>query len=329
MAKAEVKGKKSFEEITAELNKKYSRVPHDQFFISTGSLSLDAALGGGVASGRITELISWEGGGKTTLCLHLLAECQKLGKRAAYVDAEHALDKKYAQSIGVDWDAIKDNIFQPTCGEEAFDYGLELIKTGELGLLIFDSTSGMIPEKQLTDPAAQSHLGLHARLFSSEVPKINIQCGMNNTVVVFVSQIREKIGVLFGSPETTQAGNALKFFASNRIEMRRSMVKEGADVVSQVTKFKTIKCKTNSPFLTGSLPISFGVGIDKMSEVIDLAVSFDIIHRGGSWFSYGETKIGQGIESVKSFLEDNPEFLLEVRDKVRKELINNPIIEAE
>lgn len=329
MAKTEVKGKKSFEETLSELNKKYSRTDHDQFFISTGSLALDAALGGGVASGRITELISWEGGGKTSVCLHLVAEAQKMGKKAAYVDAEHALDKKYAKAIGVDWDALKPAIFQPMHGEEAFDYGLELMKSGELDLLIFDSTSGMIPEKQLMDPAAQSHLGLHARLFSSELPKINSYCGMHNTAVVFVSQIREKIGIAYGSPEVTPAGNSLRFFASNRIELRRSMVKEGTEVVSQISKFKTIKCKTNSPFLTGSLPISFGVGIDKMAEIMDLAVSFDIIHRGGSWFSYGETKIGQGIDSVKSFLSDNPEFLEEVREKVKEALSTNQTMEIE
>lgn len=259
----------------------------------------------------------------TTVCLHLVAEAQKMGKNVAYVDAEHALDKKYAKSIGVDWESLEDAIFQPMHGEEAFDYGLELIKTGGLDLLIFDSTSGMIPEKQLLDPAAQSHLGLHARLFASEVPKINTYCGLHNTAVVFISQIREKIGVIYGSNETTPAGNTLKFFASNRIDLRRSMVKEGTEVVSQITKFKTIKCKTNSPFLTGSFPITFGVGIDRLAEIMDLAISFDIIHRGGSWFSYGDTKIGQGIDSVKNFLKDNPEFMEEVKLKVIEALKDN------
>jgi recombination protein RecA len=300
--------KKGLLEIAAELNKKYSGNKQEQFDLSTGSLRLDRALGGGMRSGRITELISWEGAGKTTVCLHLVAEAHKRGIEAAYVDAEHALDEKYARAIGADWDRLKPLLFQPDYGEAAFEYGQRLMETGKLGLLIFDSTSGMIPKSQMDAEPGASHIGKHALLFSKEIPKINVLAARNNVIVVFVSQFREKVGVMFGSPETTQAGNALKFFASNRIELRRTLTKEEGSVTGQITRFKVLKCKTAAPFGTGEFQVNFGEGIKRDVEIVEDAVEAGIINKSGSWYSYEDT--------VLQLLRDNPELLQEIETKL-------------
>lgn len=318
--------KKSFAELAAELDKKFSGNTNTEHFdLSTGSLSLDLALGGGgVRSGRITELIAWEGAGKTTICLHLIAEAQKKGLNVAYIDAEHALDEKYAKAIGVDWEKLKPTLFQPMNGEDAFQYGQELLKTGELQLLIFDSTSGMLPKSQMEAEPGGSNMGKHALLFSKEVPKVNIFAANNNAIVVFVSQLREKIGVMFGSPETTQAGNTLKFFASNRIDLRRSLEKEGDEVIGINTKFKVLKCKTSAPYKTGIIPILFGVGIDKVSEIIEMATDLDLIKKWGKTITIldgSETKYD--LEEFKTLLKDNEEFFQDLRNKIIKTVKNN------
>jgi recombination protein RecA len=317
--------KKSFAELAAELDKKFSGNTNTEHFdLSTGSLSLDLALGGGVRSGRITELIAWEGAGKTTICLHLIAEAQKKGLNVAYIDAEHALDEKYAKAIGVDWEKLKPTLFQPMNGEDAFQYGQELLKTGELQLLIFDSTSGMLPKSQMEAEPGGSNMGKHALLFSKEVPKVNIFAANNNAIVVFVSQLREKIGIMFGSPETTQAGNTLKFFASNRIDLRRSLEKEGDEVIGINTKFKVLKCKTSAPYKTGIIPILFGVGIDKVSEIIEMATDLDLIKKWGKTITIldgSETKYD--LEEFKTLLKDNEEFFQDLRNKIIKTVKNN------
>ena len=317
--------KKRFAELAAELDKKFSGNTNTEHFdLSTGSLSLDLALGGGIRSGRITELIAWEGAGKTTICLHLIAEAQKKGLNVAYIDAEHALDEKYAKAIGVDWEKLKPTLFQPMNGEDAFQYGQELLKTGELQLLIFDSTSGMLPKSQMEAEPGGSNMGKHALLFSKEVPKVNIFAANNNAIVVFVSQLREKIGVMFGSPETTQAGNTLKFFASNRIDLRRSLEKEGDEVIGINTKFKVLKCKTSAPYKTGIIPILFGVGIDKVSEIIEMATDLDLIKKWGKTITIldgSETKYD--LEEFKTLLKDNEEFFQDLRNKIIKTVKNN------
>lgn len=308
MAKKQTEEKVNFKDLIEKLNKEYSgNVRDDYFDLSTGSLSLDIGLGGGIRSGRITELIAWEGAGKTTLCLHLVAEAQKKGLNVCYIDSEHALDKKYSQAIGCNWENM--NIFQPTTGEEAFDYGRRLLETGELQLLIYDSTSGMLPKSQMDSEAGGSNMGKHALLFSKEVPKINIAAAKNNAIVVFISQIREKIGIMFGSPETTQAGNTLKFFASNRIDLRKSLIKEGDAVIGQTTKFKILKCKTNKPFTTGSFPILFGKGIDKVGEILELAndnLPTEKFKKWGSQITYNGEKYT--LEDFKQLLSDNEDF---------------------
>lgn len=328
---AKVKETKStFEEIVADLNKKYrSEGIIERTFISTGSILLDNALGGGVSTGRITELIAWEGAGKSTVCQHILANAQKLGMKVAYIDAEHSLDPTYAEAIGVDWKALLPTLFQPTNGEDAFHYGMELIKTGELGVIIFDSTSGMIPKKQLEGDPGTSVLGLHSRLFSQEIPKISAMAATHNTAVVFVSQIREKIGVMFGSPETTQAGNALKFFASNRIELRKTLEKEGDVTIGINSKFKVIKCKTNSPYSTGVINIIFGKGINSDPEVMEIAIENNIISLSGNTYSYEGVKIGVGQKQLEAFFTDNPEVFEEIKLKVINKLQNKTVQSTE
>lgn len=323
--------KQSFEDLVKELNKKYSGGSSEETFdLSTGSILLDHALGGGLRSGRITEIMAWEGAGKTTICLHLVAEAQKKGLNVAYIDSEFALDKNYAEAISVDWEKLKPSIFQPSCGDDAFDYAQKLLASGELDLLIFDSTSGMIPKSQLEAEPGSSNMGKHALLFSKEVPKINSLTAQNNCVTVFISQFREKIGVIFGSPETTQAGNTLKFFASNRIELRRSMTKEGETVVGQTTKFKVIKCKTNSPYGVGSFPITFAVGIDKIVEIIDLAKEYlpkEVFNQWGKKTTYKSTEYVT--DEFPTLLTDNEELYKELKADVMEKIKGVSLVSEE
>jgi len=257
--------------------------------------------------------------------LHIIAEAQRKGLKVAYVDAEHALDEKYARSIGVNWEALLPTLFQPSCGEDAFAYGEELIKSGELDVIIFDSTSGMIPKSQVEGEVGSSSIGKHAMLFSKEMPKINAFVAQNNVAAIFVSQFREKIGVMFGSPETTQAGNALRFFASNIIELRRSLEKDGDAVIGLNTKFKVLKCKTAPPYRTGSFPIVFGLGIDKVEEIIDVASELEIIYKRGSsvtvWTNK-ETKEGDKYEldEFKRLIIENEEFYEDLKTKCLNKL---------
>lgn len=310
--------KKNLQEVLDELNKKYNYLKDETFFVSTGSLGLDVALGGGFASGRISEIIAWEGSGKTTVALHAVADAQSQGKKVAYIDAEHALSKKYAEALGVKWEELL--IFQPSTGEEAFDTANEIMRTGEIDMIVFDSTSGMIPKKQLEAEAGEHHLGLHARLFSAEVPKTNSLCSVHNVCLIYISQVREKIGVLFGSPETTQCGNALRFFSSNRIELRRTVEKaeKGENSKRQQTRFKTLKCKTNSPFITGAFDIVFSEGIDQIEELMELLNDYGFIKKWGNTITYNEDKYP--LEDFYNMIVNNPEFKDELKIKVINKL---------
>jgi len=316
MAKKE--DKLSFNEVLQQLNKDFGGIEKkERFFISTGSLKLDRALGGGLCSGRITELIAWEGGGKTTCCLHACSDALQKGKKVLYVDSEHALDEVYALNLGVN---LKDIIlFQPDFGEQAFEYAERLMETGEIGLVIFDSTSGMIPKSQFEAEPGTTSIGKHAMLFNKEMPKINSLTAKHNIVTIFVSQVREKIGVMFGSPETTQGGNALKFFASNRIELRKStQEKDGDNVVGNLVKFKTLKCKNAPPFKTGDFLIEFGLGIQKWKDIMDLAIDKELITKKGNTYLLDENKLGVGEKQLIECLTSNPEIIEELEKRLNE-----------
>lgn len=324
MAKKQAEEKQNLQDTLKALDKKYARNDDDIFMLSTGSISLDFALGGGISSKRVTELIAWEGVGKTTICLHIVADAQKKfpDKKALYIDAEHALSEIYARAIGVDWDNLI--IFQPMSGEEGFDYAKELIKTGEISVCIFDSTSGLLPKKQMEDPAGSMNLGLHARLLGQEIPKTVMLASENNVAVAYISQVREKIGVMFGSPETTQGGNSLRFWASTRIELRKSLEKDGDAIIGLNTKFKTLKCKTAKPFQVGTFPITFGVGVDKIKEIIDLAKEYEVIKVWGQKTTYNEVEYKTS--EFPDLLRDNEDLFLELKSKVLEKL--SPVIEV-
>lgn len=284
--------------------------------ISTGCLSLDIALGiGGVPRGRIVEIFGPESGGKTTLALHIIAQAQKAGGFAAFVDAEHALDPQYAKKLGVDIDELL--ISQPDMGEQALEITETLVRSGALDLIVIDSVAALVPRAELEGDMGDSHMGLQARLMSQALRKLTGTVSRSNTCVIFINQIREKIGVMFGNPETTPGGRALKFYTSIRMDIRRiTSIKEGTDVIGNRTKVKIVKNKLAAPFKITEFDIMYGTGISYIGDIIDLAVKGDIIQKTGSWFSYGETRIGQGRENAKSYLEDNPKEL----DKVIKEV---------
>jgi recombination protein RecA len=310
--KAEIK--MTFSERAAELQKRFAKEERQKIVIPTGSIALDKAFGGGYCTGRIYEYISWEGAGKTSLCLHAIAEAQKIGINVAYIDAEHALDEKYARTIGVDWDALGESLFQPMNGEEGFEDIKELIRTGEPSLIVVDSTSGMKPKKEMEDPAGSTNMGLHARLMGAEIPKIVSLADVNNCCVIFVSQFREKIGVMFGSPETTQGGNALKFWASVRTELRRELSKEGDEVYGIISKFKVIKNKMSAPYQTGKIPIVFGQGIDKLKEIITLGKEYELLTTRTDTLTFGKDKYK--VEEFKELLNSNEEFYNDVKASI-------------
>lgn len=285
--------------------------------ISTGCFSLDIALGvGGVPKGRIIEIFGPESGGKTTLALHIIAEAQKAGGFAAFIDAEHALDPEYAKNLGVDIDELL--ISQPDMGEQALEITETLVRSGALDLIVIDSVAALVPRAELEGDMGDSHMGLQARLMSQALRKLTGTVSKSNTCVIFVNQIREKIGVVFGNPETTPGGRALKFYTSIRMDIRRiAAIKEGTDVIGNRTRVKVVKNKVAAPFKISEFDIMYGKGISYIGDILDLAVKGDIIQKTGSWFSYGDIRIGQGRENAKGYLEENPKELEKVLKEVK------------
>ena len=285
--------------------------------ISSGSLTLDGALGvGGYPKGRVIEIYGPESSGKTTLTLHAIAECQKAGGIAAFIDAEHAFDRFYAQNLGVNIDELI--ISQPDNGEQALEIADNLIRSGAIDIIVIDSVAALTPKSEIEGEMGDSKMGLHARLMSQALRKLTSNISNTNCTVMFINQLREKIGVMFGNPETTTGGNALKFYASVRLDIRRStQIKDtNGNVLGNKTRVKVVKNKVAPPFKVSEFDIMYGKGISKMGEIIDLGVEYDIIDKSGSWFSYGETKLGQGRDSVKSILKDNPELCDEIEAKI-------------
>lgn len=287
---------------------------------STGSLGLDVALGiGGLPKGRVVEIYGPESSGKTTLTLHLIAEVQKKGGTAAFIDAEHAFDKLYAQKLGVDTDNLL--ISQPDCGEQALDIAEHLIRSGAIDVCVIDSVAALVPRSELEGDMGDSKMGLQARLMSQALRKLTGTISKTGCICVFINQLREKIGVMFGSPETTTGGNALKFYASIRLDIRRiGQLKDKEDLVGNRTKVKVVKNKMAPPFKICEFDILYGEGVSKLGEIIDMGVEMDVLQKSGSWYSYEGTKLGQGREGVKDILKDNPEMSAEVEKKIREKL---------
>ncbi|GGW38595.1 protein RecA [Arenibacter certesii] len=292
-------------------------VAQDVEVISSGSLGLDVALGvGGYPRGRVIEIYGPESSGKTTLTLHAMAEAQKNGGIAAFIDAEHAFDRFYAQKLGVDIDNLI--ISQPDHGEQALEIADNLIRSGAIDIVVIDSVAALTPKSEIEGEMGDSKMGLHARLMSQALRKLTGSISKTNCTVIFINQLREKIGVMFGNPETTTGGNALKFYASVRLDIRRSTQIKDTDggVQGNKTRVKVVKNKVAPPFRTAEFDIMYGEGISKVGEIIDLGVEFEIVKKSGSWFSYGDTKLGQGRDAVKNLLLDNPELLEELEGKI-------------
>ena len=285
--------------------------------ISSGSISLDKALGiGGYPKGRIIEIYGPESSGKTTFALHAIANAQKQGGFAAFIDAEHALDPNYAKNLGVDIENLV--LSQPDNGEQALEITEALIKSGSVDVIVVDSVAALVPEAELNGDMGDSHVGLHARLMSQAMRKLAGIINKTNCVAIFINQIREKVGVMFGNPETTTGGRALKFYSTVRLEIRRGeQIKDGTNVVGNRTSIKVVKNKVAPPFKTAEVDIIYGEGISREGEIVDLAVKENIIEKSGSWFSYKGGKIGQGRENVKNFLKSNPEIAAEIDEQIR------------
>nr|AJS15052.1 RecA [uncultured Alphaproteobacteria bacterium] len=284
--------------------------------VSTGSLSLDIALGiGGLPKGRIVEIYGPESSGKTTLALHLIAEAQKAGGTCAFVDAEHALDPTYAEKLGVDLDELL--ISQPDAGEQALEIADTLVRSGAIDVLVVDSVAALVPRAELEGEMGDTHVGLQARLMSQALRKLTSSISRSNCLVVFINQIRMKIGVMFGSPETTTGGNALKFYSSVRLDIRRiGQIKDRDTVVGNQTKVKVVKNKMAPPFRVVEFDIMYGEGISKTGELIDMGVAAGIVEKSGTWFSFGSQRIGQGRENAKKFLRDNPDIAGQIRNRI-------------
>jgi len=295
--------------------------------ISTGSISLDIALGiGGVPKGRVIEIYGPESSGKTTLATHIIAEAQKKGGIAAFIDAEHAFDKGYAKKLGVDVDNLL--IAQPDNGEQALEIADNLIRSGAIDVIVIDSVAALVPKAEIEGEMGDSKMGLHARLMSQALRKLTGTIAKTGCCCIFINQLREKIGVMFGNPETTTGGNALKFYASVRLDIRRtSQIKDSDEVSGNRVKVKIVKNKVAPPFRIAEFDIMFGEGISKTGEIIDLGVDFNIIKKAGSWFSYGDTKLGQGRDAVKQLLMDNPELSDEIEAKIRAEVTGEKLEE--
>ena len=288
--------------------------------ISTGSIGLDMALGiGGIPRGRVTEIYGPEASGKTTLAIQVIAEAQKAGGVAAIVDAEHAFDRFYAEKLGVDINNLL--ISQPDNGEQALEIADHLIRSGALDIVVIDSVAALTPKAEIEGEMGDSKMGLQARLMSQALRKLTANISKTHTCCIFINQLREKIGVMFGNPETTTGGNALKFYASVRLDIRRiSQIKEGEDAIGNRTRVKVVKNKLAPPFRKAEFDIMYGEGISRTGEIIDMGIEHNILSKSGSWFSYGDTKLGQGREAVKQILTDNPELLEELSLKIKEAL---------
>ena len=285
--------------------------------IPTGALSLDVALGiGGIPKGRIVEIFGPESSGKTTLALHMIAECQKTGGEAAFIDAEHALDPVYAKHLGVDIDNLI--VSQPDTGEQALEIAEALVRSGAIDIIVVDSVAALVPKAEIDGDMGDSHVGLQARLMSQALRKLAGVLNKSNTAIIFINQLREKVGIMFGNPETTPGGRALKFYASVRLDIRKTEnLKQDGEVFGNRVRVKVVKNKVAPPFREAEFDIIYGKGISKSGNILDLGVNLDIVEKSGSWFSYNGARIGQGRENAKKYLEENPEVMAEVEKKVR------------
>ncbi|MDR2847501.1 MAG: recombinase RecA [Bacteroidales bacterium] len=294
--------------------------------IPTGSIALDIALGvGGLPRGRVIEIFGPESSGKTTLAIHAIAEAQKLGGIAAFIDAEHAFDRFYAQKLGVKMDSLY--VSQPDNGEQALEIADALIRSSAIDILVIDSVAALTPKAEIEGDMGDSRMGLQARLMSQALRKLTASISKTNTCCIFINQLREKIGVMFGNPETTTGGNALKFYASVRIDIRKTTaIKEGEEVSGNRVKVKIVKNKMAPPFRRAEFDVIYGEGISRVGEIVDLGVTLNVIKKSGSWFSYGDTKLGQGRDAVKQLLNDNVELAEELETKIRAALSSNPNI---
>ena len=288
--------------------------------IPTGSIALNAALGvGGYPKGRIIEIYGPESSGKTTLAIHAIAECQKAGGIAAFIDAEHAFNRFYAQKLGVDVNNLY--ISQPDNGEQALEIADQLIRSAAIDIIVIDSVAALTPKKEIEGDMGDSAVGLHARLMSQALRKVTSTISKTNTTCIFINQLREKIGVMFGNPETTTGGNALKFYASVRLDIRKvTAIKDGDNVIGNQVRVKVVKNKVAPPFRKAEFEITFGEGISRVGEIVDLGVDLEIIKKSGSWFSYGESKLGQGRDATKALLKDNPELCEELEAKIMEKI---------
>ncbi len=294
--------------------------------IPTGALSLDIALGiGGVPKGRIIEIYGPESSGKTTLALHIIAQAQKLGGEAAFVDAEHALDPNYASVLGVDVDSLV--VSQPDTGEQALEIAEALVRSGAIDVIVVDSVAALVPKAEIDGEMGDSHVGLQARLMSQALRKLAGVINKSNTICIFINQLREKIGVMYGNPETTAGGRAPKFYASVRMDVRRTeILKNGSEFIGNRTRVKIVKNKVAPPFREAEFDMMYGKGISREGNVLDVAVNLDIIKRGGAWFSYNEQRLGQGRENVKQYMIENPDFTDNIENQIREKL-GMPLLE--
>lgn len=297
--------------------------------ISSGSISLDHALGiGGFARGRVIEIYGPESSGKTTLALHAIAEAQKKDGIAAFIDAEHAFDRFYAANLGIDVENLL--VSQPDNGEQALEIADHLVRSGAIDIIVIDSVAALTPKAELEGEMGDSKMGLQARLMSQALRKLTANIGKTHTSMIFINQLREKIGVMFGNPETTTGGNALKFYASIRVDIRRiGQIKSGDEIIGNRVRTKIVKNKVAPPFRKAEFDLMYGEGISKSGEIIDLAVDFDLIKKSGSWYSYGESKLGQGRDAVKQLIADNPELMDELETKIRQAMNPKPEAPAE